>query len=328
MIDAYKLFLVTAEQKEITGLVADLSWKDSVDTLGMELSFNRAYSDERYFPKVKIAPGDKLLLLNNTSELFRGIVVEEGFGNRFDRDVKAFDYAFYLNKSEIIIQFNGVQGNTAIEQTCQKINAPVGGIAKIPIVVKGIHKDKTAAEVIKSVLEEATKQLGTRYRVEARQGKLYVEKHSNLVVNARYQPASNLASFDVTKSASISGSRSIAEMKNAILVSSSGENSVAIAASEKDGGSVAKFGLLQGVESLDDANMAQARNVARNKLKELNKVDENFTLDMMGNDLVRAGRVLFYEDEINQIKGNFLVKSCTHTLKNGVHTMSCEMGVA
>ena len=327
-MDEYKLYKAAQSTAiDITKIVGGLTWKDNVDTLGMELSFDRIFTAGVEID-VDIVVGDKLFLMNNNSEVWRGIVTDEGFSGKFGRSFTCYDYAFYLNKNEIVIQFNGVRADTAIKQLCSKVGVPIGSITAITTSIKKIYKDATPSDIIKDILDQAQKELGTKYRMEMRAGKLYIENYVNLIVKATYQPAFNLASYDSLKSAQISGSRSIADMKNSIKIVSTEEDSSAVLAEASDSTSINKYGLLQAIESIDKADSAKARNQANNLLAELNRIMENFTLEMMGSDLVRAGRVMYIEEADVNLAGYYLVKECQHQYFNGSHVMQCEMGVA
>lgn len=325
-MDNYKLLLCNNNNIDILGSVENLSWSDSTDTLGMELSFDKIFSDEKYAPKTVVAVGEPIVLLNGSNEVFRGVITEEGFGSRTQKPYTAYDYAFYLNKSEIIIQFNSIRADLAIKQLCQKVNVPVGNITSIKTIIKKIYKDQLISDVIKDILETAENELGIKYRFEMRQGKLYIEKYTDLIVTAKYQPANNLSSFDATQVATPSGTRSISEMKNHVIIASSGDDSLGIMAEAVDQGGVSKYGLLQVVETVDNINIAQARNIANAKLKELNKITETFSQEMYGDDSVRSGRLLYVKDDYNNLDAFYLIKSCSHSFQNGIHMMNAELG--
>ncbi|MEC1757372.1 XkdQ/YqbQ family protein [Schinkia azotoformans] len=328
-MDNYTLFLLknSGQKHNITGLIGNLVWKDSIDTLGMELSFDKAHSDEKYMAVHDVVElGDKLVLMNNNVEVFRGIITDESIDGRFGRSYIAFDYAFYLNKSKTIIQFNKLKGSDSIKKLCEKFSVPIGNITQINTLINKIYKDKTVAEIIKDILDQATKEKGIKYRLEMRAGKLHIEKYTDLVITAKFQPAYNLASFDVTKAiGNVSSSRSIQDMKNSIIITSSDEKSTRVYASTQDKASISKYGLIQDVQSADDKNIAQATNIAKNQLKLLNKITEDTSIELLGNDNVRAGRILVINEPITGLSGQYLVKECEHNYKNHIHTMKLNV---
>lgn len=104
---AHELFLVRGKQKQnITPLIGNLSWSSNIDALGVELTFDYAYNDSKYLKPYDIVKiGDHVTLLNNGKVVGRFIVVDESVSGRSGKSYTAFDYAWYLNKSGVIIQF-------------------------------------------------------------------------------------------------------------------------------------------------------------------------------------------------------------------------------
>ncbi|MSU03210.1 hypothetical protein [Tissierella pigra] len=328
-MDNYIITLIknNGGSSDITKFCGNLSWKDSIDTLGMELNVDAVRNiDDKYMKGYDlIEVGDKIILLNNNKELFRGIIVDLGI-NRYSKSITAFDYAFYLNQSMTIIQFNKVNADEAIKQLCSKFNVPTGNIVPISTAITKIYKDNIIAEIIRDILEQATNEWGTNYRLEMREGKLYIEKYTDLIITPRFKPASNVASLNPLKTiGSISKSESIADMRNSILISSNDEKSSRVIATAKDEKSISKFGLLQEIESVDDKDMAKAKLIAQNKLKELNKIKEDISIKLLGDDNVRAGRILEVDNDTFKLKGQYLIKDCTHTYQNRIHTMDLTL---
>lgn len=325
-MDNYMLFLIKDNGKKtnITNLSGNLSWRDSIDTLGMELNVEVARNiSDVYMKKYDVTEvGNKILLMNNTKEIFRGITVDLGT-ERYKKSITAFDYAFYLNQSRTIIQFNNIRADEAIKQLCNKFNVGIGNITNIPTLITKIYKDNTIAEIIKDILAQATNELGIKYRLEMRAGKLYIEKYTDLIITPTFKPASNLGSFNPLNAiGGINKTESIADMRNSILISSGDEKSSRVVAIAKDDANIAKFGLLQEVESVDDKDIAKSKNIAQHRLKELNKVGENISIELLGDDNVRAGRILEIDNETFNLKGKYLVKDCTHTYHNRIHKMN------
>lgn len=329
MVDKYTLFLLKSEDVliDITDRVGDLSWSDSLDGLGMELGFDMVRNPyDKYIDRLDILKiGDKVLLANNGFEVTRGIVTDVDWSMN-KKSVKVFDYAFYLNQSKIVKQFRKVKASEAILKLCQTFGVSVGKIANIDTSISKIYKDKTIAEIIKDILKQATQELGVEYRMEMRYGQLFIEPYTDLLVTATYKMAENIAEFDVTKAiGGISKSESIKDMRNSVIVTTNNEEVEAILVEEKDDQNILKFGLLQEVMSVDEKEKSQAENIAKNELKKLNRVSESISLDLLGCDLVRSGRILVIQNSEFDMDGQYLVKSCSHTFKNGIHKMSIEV---
>lgn len=325
-MDNYRIDLIknNGVSDDITGISGNLSWKDNIDTLGMELSFDVARNTEDIlmvrYDLVEI--GDKVILTNNDKEIFRGIIVDLGT-ERYKKSITALDYAFYLNQSKTVVQFNKVAASEVITKLCNEFGVPIGNIVGISTLITKIYKEETISDIIKDVLEQATNESGIKYRLESREGKIFVEPYSDLVIEPKIRLASNLSFMDPLKAiGNISKEESIIDMKNSILITSSDENKERVLATAMDGGNISKFGLLQEVHSVDEKEMGEAQNIANTKLKELNKVGEDISIGpLLGDDSVRSGRILKIDNDIFNLNGQYLIKDCTHNYQNRIHTM-------
>lgn len=323
MIDDYTLDLIqNGVDRNITSITGNVTRRSSISTLGEEFTFSVGK-----LPGIKkISAGDGILFRLLEDEVFRGIIIDENESGLFQLSYKAFDYAFYLNKSSTVIQFNGIKGDEAIKRLCKQFNIPMGFIVPIKTKIVKIYKSKPISEIIKDILSSAENELGIKYRLEMRKGKLHIEPYQNLIVKAVFKPAYNLAEIDATKLiGGFSRSRSIQDMKNSIVITSNNEKSSRVIATSKNDDSISKYGLLQHVEIVDEKNISQARNISRNKLTELNKVVENTTIQLLGDDSVRAGRILEINDPVTGLSGYYLVKECTHNYSKFTHFMNLNI---
>jgi predicted nucleic acid-binding Zn-ribbon protein len=320
----HRLYCITPEkQYDITPLVGKISWQSHVDELGVKLDFTVAFNDDRFFP---INPVDLayLIVLRNQDEIFRGVVVTEQRNGRGEISYTCFDYAFYLNKSKEIYQFNGIPVDQAIRKILSDFNVPAGSIVGIPYPIKKIYNGEVVSDIIKDILSQAEKALGTKYRMEMRLGKLYIEHQQDLVVKPMFQLAPNIAPVPVTAVISNpSRMRSIEEMRNSIKITCNDK----VVAEIRDEGLIARYGLLQEVQSIDEKEQGQARQIAANLLKDLGRVFEEISIEVPGADEVRAGRIIEVEEPITGLKGQYLIKDVTHTVEKGIHTMQLGLGV-
>lgn len=309
-----------SQMVNITPIVGSISWSDDTDTLGQQLNFSTAYNDSRYFPQVSIEPGDTILL-KNKNEIFRGTMITEGRNGAFERVFTCFDPAFYLNKSKEVFQCNKVMADVAIKQLCARVGVPIGNIVSIPVAIKKIFNAEISA-IIKEILEICEKSTGIKYRMEMRQGKLFIEKLTDLLIQGTFFLAGR--EYDLNQSISNpSRTRTIENMKNSIKMVSDDKVVVTV----KDQSLIDKYGLLQEVQTIDQDNVAQARNIANNLLKDLGKVSEENSLDMVGHDDVRAGRLIDITEPITGMVGRYLIKNVNHNLSKGIHTMSLTLKV-
>jgi hypothetical protein len=91
---------------------------------------------------------------------------------------------------------------------------------------------------------------------------------------------------------SYSKTESIEALRNKITLVQEQENAVKTIAETQDNTSIGKYGTLQEVLTIDDKDIAKARNIAKNKLKELNKVKNTLSVTLLTNNKIQAGRVI------------------------------------
>ena len=75
-----------------------------------------------------------------------------------------------------------------------------------------------------------------------------------------------------------------------------------------------KYGVLQEVLKIDEKD-GDAKACAKNKMSELNKVKESFSIEIIKavNSYTRAGSMITVDN------ANYLIESTDHSIKNGVH---------
>lgn len=318
----YQIYQIkNGKRTNISKAIGNMTWSDSVDSLGMEFSFDFPYSyfDEQF--KSRLENGDTILITNNGKELLRGIITSVPLEGG---TVNGYDYAFYLNKSEAVIQFNKVSASKAIQKLCDRYEVPTGSLPNLATLINKTYKDEVVSDILLDILDKVKDETGKGYRLEMSKGKLNIVQDGYIKVKPTYEDKTGRI-LSCTKSCNITGVRSIEELKNQIIVAGTDENKTQIKSTAKSESSIKKYGLLSEVETQEDINEAKARNIAKNKLAELNKVSITFTAEMVGNNVVRASRMIYFDRPEVGIKGWFKCKSCTHTLNKGVHMMSCEM---
>lgn len=282
----------------------NLSWNSDIDTLGIELSFDSLYS---------LPEGIVTSLYINNKEYTRGIVIKKSEG-KFSYSYTCFDYSFYL-KNEVIKQFNNVSASSAISSLLKEFKIK-NEIVSIPTKITKIYKDEAISAIIDDILEQAEQEQGIKYFKEMQVDTIVINKLQDMKINPKI-----LIGADFTINSSIE------EMKNKILVVSSGESNNSIFAIGQDKSSQVKYGLLQEVESIEDKNIAQAKNIAVNLLKARNKIFKDTSIPLIGvkdAETIKANRLIELNVG-NKLKGWYRIKSASHSLSNGKHTINIEL---
>ena len=321
-----------ADVREITAYTNNYQRSDGIDTLGEEFTFDLADNPfDMNMMGTRLEIGGKIEFSNNKSNnnksatetlnedpterpIFRGIIVDEKQSGANKYSYTCFDYCFYLNKSEVEIQFNGISGTDAIKKLCSENNVPLGNVADIKTKIKKIYQGQPVSDVIKDIIKQATEETGYKYRLEYRDGKVHVEDYKELVLNdVITQPISNY-----------SRNLSMQDMLNSIEVISSKEKSSTVKSTIQDDKSIEKYGLIKKIIKVDDKKSAQTAQIAKKAIQESDIVKEQISLTLLGDDTVRSGRIIIIDDYTVDIHDKFLVKNCKHSY--GVnHTMQLEL---
>ncbi len=304
--------------KDITNYTGNISWQDSVDTLGIMTSVDIAKNpNDRYMPKLGEV-GDIISIIDGQNVITDSITTEVSL-NENSRGIKGYDFAFYLNQSMVIKQLYKARADEAIKSLCNEFGVMIGFIPTIRVFISKIYKDKTIAAIIADIIKTAREQTGIAYRLEMRQNKLYIEPYTNLIVKAVYKPASNLAPFDATKELEgVTKKQTIENMKNVVTVT---DENGKILAETSDQASISKYGRLQTVISTD----GDAKTVLKNTLAELNIIEEDISITMLGDSSIRSGRILEIYNQDYEFNGYYFIKQCTHTVESGTHKMSLNL---
>ena len=308
----------TGTMTDITSYTGGYSLSDNIDSLGAEFQFKLMSNplDVNYQGK-ELPIGTKVVCFHDGTKLFAGVIVSYSRNSLTEYSYKAFDYAFYLNKSEAQIQFNNINTSDAIHKLCNENGVTVGNICSIPTMVNKIYQGNPISDIIKDLLKMAEDEQKMHYRLEVRDTALYIEPYKDLYVQGKFVDI--IGDFNSTYS--------IEEMANRIVIVSSSEKNQQIVAEKSDANSVRTYGQITKIEKVEDKKMSQAAEIAANKLLDKNSVKRSFSVTLLGSDAVRAGRmVVFNQPEIN-LTGAFLVKNCTHNFDGNKHTMRLDLEV-
>lgn len=311
------LFHLYVNYIDVTTLAGDIQWSSDVDTLAQSLTFSLPFDkDGLHFPRPFIEVGHTVRLRHESGQdIFFGIVVDENRSGRGPITYNCFDFAFYLNENKTTIQFNNLSAKQAIEKLCDKFNIRYN-VANLNVKIDKIYKSQTVSEIIKDILKICSEQTGIRYRFEMRIDTLVVFHWKDIRIDTNVEWISN-----PNRKVSLSG------LKNRIEVVSDNEKAIRAFGSAQDSASIAKYGLLTESHVISEKEISKAQQVANNLLRELNKLQEDNSLSLIGDYRVRAGRLIAINEPITGIVGEFLIKSARHTYNNGIHLMDLGLVV-
>lgn len=312
-------------KKDITRVVSELRWSESEGNHTMEISFNVPDTNERYVEHYLIEAGDKIQLVYNGKTLYSFEVteVEREFPRR---NVTGKDFCFYIEKNEgIAIQFSGISCKKAVETLCAELGIAVGEIAEMSAVINKVYIDG-AENIIEDILEKQRLRDGCTYDYEMDNNRLRVYKLSNDAERYVYKPAVNVAEIDVTEEHSpVTYKHSIENMKNtvrAIIKSNTEGNMPAVEYTVSDSDSVKRYGKLSTKIEVGADEQQEIEELAKNELKDKNKIEREISCNMLGAINARRNRVMHITDEYTGIDALMRITDSEHTYENGIYKMN------
>lgn len=322
------MYKVIIKDKDVSDIIGNLTWRDTVDTLGVEVDFELPINryDKKFEFLYDITLGDPIQILNAKGEvLVQAIIVSEAPNGKIT-NFTAYDMAWYLNKSTVIKQFKKMIGNDCVKSLCKEIGIDVE-VSGLDTKIDKIYKDTALSEVIKDIIEQCSQFNSKKFFIEFDNGTLKVMPYQKIKVFGTFEIQKDKFININENIGGVSLSKSIVDMKNSVLVITENKGAIRTIGEEQDSKSIEKYGKLQEVVTLDEKEFTKANLVAKNELKKLNKITEDFSIDVLGDDKVKSGRVIDIDLPLFNLKGEYLIKESNHTISNHIHKVSLKLEV-
>lgn len=310
---------------DISDQSGNLAWSYDSKTLGVNLTFDFADVSEY---KVKLGSIVMLRDEDDYEVIFLGIVVSSSKKGKV-YNFSAYDFAWYLNKSDVIIQFNKTNATTAVKLLCKKIGVEVGDIPYLKTLITGIYIDVKPSEILYDIINQVFLETSKKYFFEMNGSKLDVKEIGLEIINASFKIADNLSPVKIEDviGEDFTISESIENMKNSVIVVSSESEYIRVLETAKDQESINEYGLLQEVIKVDQKNESQARNMASNTLKELNKVMISRSIPTLGHKGLKHYRKLIINSPETKLVGEYIILSAAHSYSEGFYKTSISVEV-
>lgn len=297
---------------DITEAVSSPEARDELSALSVELTFTAVRNNNRdkYMHWYNIEPGDKIRVVNHGAEVFSGVILTVGL----DGTVTANDPGWYLTKSEIVLQVSNAAAADAVRRMCAKAGIPAGTIDLPPTRISEVWVGSTPEQILEDILDICSAETGQSYRRRVRNGALQVGPLPSVPIIAYHKPADNLGAFDITLAkGDVTGSDSMSELTNSVVLAEGGDTAKTLGRAYNSA-SIAKYGLLQAVETLSgDETTAQARQRVKNLLSQGDRLTRERTVDeIWGADEVVSGILLQFQPNSYGVTGVQRVTGVTH----------------
>lgn len=298
---------------DITEAVTGPELRDELSALSVELTFQavRNSRKDKYMHWCDVEPGDKLRVVNHGTEVFSGEVLTVGL----DGSVTANDPGWYLSKSEILLQCSNSTAGDAVRRMCAKAGIPAGTVTLPPTRISEAWTGSTPESILSDILAICAAETGQTYRYRVESGKLNVGPLPTESITAWHKSTNDQSAFDITLvTGEITGSDSMEDLCNSVLLTESGGDTARVLGRAYNAASIAKYGLIQKVESLTgDENTAQARQRVTNLLDTGDRLTQEREIsDVWGADEVRSGVLLKFGSSAYGVTGLQRVTAVSH----------------
>lgn len=305
---------------DISAIVSEITW--NTYRIGKPASLEFTIIDRGIYQDkgFKINNGDVVRYTDEGQKVFYGYVfnVDEGSGEEIE--ILAYDQIRYLMNTGSYV-FTKLTATQVIEKIAADMKLKTGTLENSTYVIPSQIRDgKTYIDMICMALDETLINYGTNFVFYDDFGSLALRNISGM----RFP----LVIGDDSLMTDYSYKRSIDDetYNQIVLYKDNKETGKRETYVTKDSASIAKWGLLQLYESVDEKlNPAQIAEQLTQLLFLRNRESRSLSIEALGDYRLRAGcYVNLYIKKMN-INKFFLVDSCVHKKSDGVHTMDLEL---
>lgn len=313
--------IVNGNQYDLSEIVSDIKWTTGLNSQPGTLDFSMLED-----PTVFLRAGDIIEVIVDSKKIFKGKV----FSRKKTKDkkwaIKAYDNMRYL-KNEDTLVFKASTCSDRFKTICKTQGVPHKVVNASSYKCTPVIEDKhTYFSMIQDAIGETKRAHGIRYAVWDNYGTLELFDINNKITNIVLGDESLVTDYDYEST--------IDDAFNSIKVMREDKDKkkreIFVA---KHDGNIAKWGKLQMVETISDAdlNSSQLQKQANDLLRQNNKEVRTIALESIGHMSLRAGNSFvlrladLHRDNIG--KDNLaLITKCTHNL-GSEHSMSLEIEV-
>lgn len=316
MTESFSLLDKTTGQ-DLTPWIVSYEWSGDMEQAGRKLNFKIAYTTkDKAWKNPAVKLGDEVMLycIDPTAggqfDLFHGkIFMQSRESSPYEMEFVAYDKLIYLAKSKYTLKFSKAPVKDVLSTVASKAGLTLGRVADdLTYTVDFVADGMTGTEIIKKALEQGRKKSGKSYHI-------YLDAQDKLNVVRADTIIQGYAITDMTNLTTASHSASIEDMVNRVEIADKDGHIIGAVTNSND---VKTYGTIQNVYKVDNKQDTQASAKAM-----LKSVSEHSEAEALGNVQCIAGYAVEIQEE--QLKGNFLIISDTHTIENNRHMMKLTL---
>lgn len=298
----------------------EVTWSGSRQEAKRTLAVKTNRGRDKFWPKIDVEEGDLMELISYFSgaprSLFTGIIVDLGKTSKGDINPVAYDLGFYLLNNDVVEVTTGERSDVLLTRMFQQVGIPIGQIGPMPYVEKQVIR-KSLWDAVVDILNQVYRSSGIRYWCWLEQGKVFVGTQRGQTKQWKISQGTSLLEA--------SRKRSISEMRTAVRVVGSDNESSAILYEQVDQTNAKRYGKMVKVIEVQDEKKGTASSLAKQELSNLNKVKDEASVSSLGIDDIIAGTKIEVFEEITELNGIYTVWGDSHTIRPGYHEMKLQL---
>ena len=297
---------IYADGRDVSDFIGNIGWSGDVSQMARKLSFDYLYTDiSNDVELVEISVGSRIYVENEMAAgIFDGIVIDEEYEEAdIKKSIQAADYAFYL-KSKVYGAFKGTPKQIA-SQVLAQFGISAGTLLDVQDSVEILATgDKTIYQII-------TEAYGN------------VEEGIHIFMTGIFLNVEKIGSIQVGPVSGddfVTGARyksSMENMINRVAVIDNNSSLIKVIDRAED----FKYGIVQEVYKHSD----DKKNPIDEAMKMFRTIENSGSITCKGDFMFMAGRAVIVEKVNSKIQGVFNITSDSHTISNGLHTVSLTL---
>lgn len=299
----------------VDNLVESITWAGDIVQSARWVILTINNTTDGIVPLVVFEEGRELRVFDdNDTEIFRGVIFYISLSSNGTVSLKAYDENVYLTKNVDTRKFVNMKASDIIRRLCNDFGIETGTIADTGYVIpKLLLRNYTLWDMMITALTETRKQTGRRFYIYSQSGQLHVVERKDRVATLMIERGTNLIRASYL--------RSIEDLRNQIRVfagTEDGARNVTVQSREL----IDRYGLMQHVETIEsDATSSELKQRANELLSELGVIDDEATVEVIGNTEVRSGTAVYVVEPLTGILGAYYVVADEHVFARGTHRM-------
>lgn len=307
---------------DLSEIAGDISWKTSRIGKAGSLDFTLITTGMYQSKDFTIQNGDIVQVRYDDNPVFHGYIFSLEGGSGESIKVKAYDQTRYLMASDTFV-FKNKRASEIIVEVANKFKLKTGKIETTPYVIPEMLEDgKKLLDICDKALALTLIHSGKNYVLYDDFGSLVLRNIEDMVADVELGEGSLLTDYSTSQSIDQSTYNRIVLYQDN---KKTGSRELYI---EQDSANIAKWGMLQLYQSVDENKSEKQIDELLRMLSTLhNRESKTMKLNALGHLQIRAGSYVHVVIERLGVNQAFLVEECTHKFGSALHTMALDVKV-